>query len=185
MNSETAPSAWQLIKEDYEANNRSYTKPGVQALVIHRLQVALARRSGLVAKVAGRLLQALNTVLVRNVYGLEMYPSTVIGRRLRIAHHEGVVLGRGAVIGDDCLIRQHVTLGQASDDDEAQPVIGDRVSFGPGSTVIGGVTVGDDAVVGPHALVLRNVPAGATAMASPARTLRPAQQAPAQPAAEA
>lgn len=160
-----------LLREDWETHDRSASMPGLHALAVHRLQVALEGRGGLLGKVARRVLHLLNALVIRNLYGIEIYPTTQIGRRVRIGHHMGVVLGRSAVIGDGCLIRQHVTLGQLSDDDHRQPVVGHGVVFGPGATVAGGVTIGDGATIGAHALVLKDVPAGATTMVSPARVL--------------
>ncbi len=168
-----APTTRQLIREDWLTHKRSLTLPGLHGLVVHRLEVAAAARPGVAAKVLGRVLHAVNLLLVRNVYGLEIYRTTVIGRRVLIRHHQGIVLGRSAVIGDDVVIRQHVTLGQLGTDDGGEPRIGNRVSLGAGCTVAGGVTVGDGANIGAHALVLKDVPAGATAMVPPARVLRP------------
>ncbi len=160
-----------LIKEDWDTHRHAVTSPGLHALVIHRLQVAVADRPGPLASVARKLLHAINSLIVRNIYGVELFATTVVGRRVRIAHHMGVILGSNAIIGDDCLIRQHVTLGQLTDWDGSQPTIGRGVVFGPGATVAGGVTIGDGATIGAHALVLKDVPAGATAMVAPARIL--------------
>ena len=160
-----------IIREDWETHFRSFTAPGLHALVVHRLQVAADGRRGLPAKAVRVLLHLVNSLVIRNLYGIEIYKTTQVGRRVRIGHHMGVVLGAHTRIGDDCLIRQHVTLGQLSDDDGRQPTIGRGVHFGPGATVAGGVTIGDGAVIGAHALVLKDVPAGATAMVGPARVL--------------
>lgn len=168
-----------LLREDWETHERSASTPGLHALAVHRVQNALEGRPGLHLKIARRLLHLTNILVIRNLYGIEIYPTTIVGRRVRIAHHMGVILGARAVIGDECLIRQQVTLGQLNDDDPAQPVIGRGVHFGPGSTVAGGVTVGDGATIGAHALVLKNVPEGATAMVSPARLLPAAVDRPA------
>jgi serine O-acetyltransferase len=160
----------QLVRED-RATHRSITSPGFHALAVHRAQVALADRPGRAAACGRKVLDAINRLVIRNLYGIEIYPTTVIGRRVLIGHHVGVILGQRAVIGDDCLIRQHVTLGQFGSGTEDQPTVGRGVAFGPGSTVVGGVTIGDGAIIGAHALVLRDVPAGATMMAPPARLL--------------
>ena len=164
-------SWWEAVREDWITHNRTFTKPGLHALVVHRTQVALARRGGPLAKVLGRLVHLVNVLVIRNVYGVELYPTTTVGRRVDIAHHQGVILGRYAVIGNDCVIRQHVTLGQQGGNAREHPIVGNRVQFGPGSTVAGGVSIGDGAQIGAHALVLRDVPAGATAMVPPARIL--------------
>lgn len=182
MDSRTAPAApaapagpgpvplSALLREDWETHERDLSSPGLHALAVHRAQVALRGRPGLGAKVARRVLRILNAYVVRNLYTVEIYPTTVVGRRVRIGHHMGVVLGRRSVVGDDCVIRQHVTLGR-SGEGSGQPVIGRGVSLGAGSTVLGDVTVGDGARIGAHSLVLRDVPPGATVMTPPGRLL--------------
>ncbi|SFE04492.1 serine O-acetyltransferase [Blastococcus tunisiensis] len=175
-----AVSPWALIREDWVTHNRRLTAPGLHALVVHRLQVAVSGRSGVPARLAALLLHAINLLVVRNVYGIEAYPTTVIGRRVLIAHHVGVILGRHTTIGDDCLIRQHVTLGQLGGSTFDQPTLGNGVDIGPGATIVGRITIGDGARIGAHALVLRDVPAGATAMVPPARLLPAAPPRPAE-----
>src|SRR5262249_8324921 len=51
------------------------------------------------------------------------------------------------------------------------PVIGDRVYIGPGSAIIGPLTVGEDAVIGLGAIVIRSVPPRAVVAGNPARVL--------------
>ena len=60
--------------------------------------------------------------IVRNVYGIELYPTARIGRRFCIAHQHGIVIHKLAMIGDDCLVRQGVTIGAGGiRDDAARP----------------------------------------------------------------
>lgn len=49
--------------------------------------------------------------------------------------------------------------------------IGQRVWVGGGAILLGGITVGDGAIVGAGSVVTRDVPAGATVVGNPARTL--------------
>jgi len=161
----------ELLREDLATHDGAFASPGFQALAVHRLQVW--------AQTRGPLLRAatkwLNILLIRNVYGVELHPTTKIGRRVRIGHHQSVVIGFGVTIGDDCIIRQGLTLGLATDDSPAehQPVVGDRVQFGANATVVGRVRIGDDARIGPGSVITRNVPAGATTFAQPARVITP------------
>lgn len=166
----------ELIKEDWVRHSRNPLLPGLHALVLHRIAVWAAHQPQPLRGVVTAVYAALNQALVRNVYGIEISRTTVIGRRLRIGHHQGVILGFSAVIGDDCLVRQNVTLGQSNDEGrlDDQPRIGNGVQFGAGATVVGRVKIGDGARIGPGAVVTRNVPAGATAFAAPARVLKPA-----------
>ena len=61
-----------------------------------------------------RLAVGFLSFFVRNFYGIELYPTARIGRRFGIAHQHGIVIHKRAVIGDDCLIRQGVTIGAAA-----------------------------------------------------------------------
>jgi serine O-acetyltransferase len=113
-------------------------------------------------------------VFVRNVYGIELHASTVVGRRLEIGHEHGIVVHPDAVLGDDCVLRHNVTIGRgvADEDDEPAPRFGDRVKLSPGAVVLGGVTVGDDVRIGPNTFVTSDVPPGAHVLEPPARVLQ-------------
>lgn len=91
------------------------------------------------------------------------------GRNLRLPHPVGVVIHTNAVLGDDCMLMQQVTIGMLAD--HRTPVIGSRVYVGTGAKILGGIRVGDDARIGANAVVLQDVPAGATAVGIPARIL--------------
>jgi serine O-acetyltransferase len=170
-----------LVLEDRTVNDGSWLRPGCQAMAVYRFG---AWRLG----IRRRLLRAPLTVIykalhvwVRNFYGIEIHASARFGRRLRIAHQSGIVVHELAVIGDDCLIRQGVSIGRASNHGggvrSRAPVLGNRVEVGAGAVLIGGITIGDDVVIGPNAVVMSNVPAGSIVASPPARIMaRPPRQ---------
>lgn len=166
----------QLLHEDWVTHRRSFLMPGLHALVLHRISVWSSRQPQPVRLMVRAVIGTLNVVVVQNVYGMELKRTTVVGRRVLIAHHPGVILGPGAVLGDDCLIRQNLTLGMSGTKGSptGQPTVGKGVRFGAGATVLGPVRIGDGARIGPGAVVTTHVPAGATAFAAPARVLKPA-----------
>lgn len=167
-----AQTLGQQIREDWTTHNRRTLAPGLHALVVHRIGAWARQQPAPVRQLAGLLHKLLNNLLIRNVYGMELHDTTVIGRRVRIAHHMGVVLGPGAVVGDDVLIRQNVTLGRVGDDGVELPTLAPGVELGAGAVVLGGVVVGAGARIGPNAVVLSDVPAGATVYAPLSKVLR-------------
>jgi serine O-acetyltransferase len=133
----------------------------------------LGRRLGEVRGGPGRVLAALRTgaqFLSQTLYGVELTWHTTLGRRVTIGHLGGIVIAPGVVMGDDCIIRQNVTIGAATDGGEV-PRIGHRVEIGAGAVLIGAIEIGDDVLIGPNAVVTTNVPDGARVVALPSRVI--------------
>ena len=105
--------------------------------------------------------------------GIEIHPGARIGERVFFDHAMGVVVGETAEIGDGCTIYQGVTLGGTSlyKGAKRHPTLGRDVIVGAGAQVLGGFEVGDGAKIGSNAVVTKPVPAGATAVGNPARTI--------------
>lgn len=82
----------------------------------------------------------------------------------------GIVIGGGVVIGDDCLLRQNVTIG-AIGDGTGSPRIGHGVQIGAGAVIVGDIVIGDGAMIGPNSVVTTDVPPGARVVAAPSRIL--------------
>jgi serine O-acetyltransferase len=101
------------------------------------------------------------------VTGSDIDPNATIGRGLSLPHPTGVVVHRDAVIGDNCMIMQQVTIGQLAE--SFAPRIGNGVYIGAGAKVLGGVVIGDRARIGANAVVLCDVPADHVAVGVPAR----------------
>lgn len=113
--------------------------------------------------------------------GVTIGVSARIGRRLIIEHSGAIVVHGNAVLGDDCIIRQGVTIGNRRlDDPFGAPVLGNRVNVGAGAKILGRVTIGDDVEIGANAVVIHDVPAGATVVGIPARIIRPRVEGPAE-----
>jgi serine O-acetyltransferase len=156
----------QQIKEDWEVNGRDWTRPGFRALAVHRLGTSLkwVPHRHLVWSPVRRLHRIMFRY-VRNHYAIDLDPYATVGRRIFLAHPAGIVIHGATVIGDDCVIRQNVTLGALNGEGgrglEA-PQLGRNVHVGCGAAILGRVTIGDDARIGPNAVVVTDVPAGAT-----------------------
>jgi serine O-acetyltransferase len=110
--------------------------------------------------------------LTEMLCGITISVSAKIGKRLIIEHSGAIVIHGGSEIGDDCIIRQGVTIGNRYlKDPLGAPFIGDRVNIGAGAKILGRVVVGDDVDIGANAVVLIDVPDGSLAVGVPAKII--------------
>ncbi len=159
-----------FVREDWTAHQRDWTRPGFRAVAVCRFGQWRMRVRWKPLRAPLSLLYRALFRRCRNVYGIELPYSVQLGRRVVIEHQGGIVVHGAARIGDDCVLRQGVTLGNRHRDrpDEA-PVLGCRVNVGAGAKLLGAIHVGNEAVVGANAVVLDDVPASATVVGVPAR----------------
>jgi len=102
--------------------------------------------------------------------GIEIHPGAKIGKRFFIDHGMGVVIGETAIVGDDVLLYQGVTLGGTGlEKGKRHPTIGNNVVIGTGAKVLGNITVGDNSYIGANAVVIKDVPANSTVVGVPGR----------------
>lgn len=102
------------------------------------------------------------TKALRVLLGSDIYcrtPSSLI-----LPHPYGITIHPAAVLGENLVILQHVTIGGSSDPDrgEEAPLIEDDVLIGAGAVLLGPIRVGRGAKIGANAVVTRDVPAGRT-----------------------
>jgi serine O-acetyltransferase len=169
-----------LIGEDKRVNDTSVFRPGFQAMAVYRFGVWREGIAPRALRMPFSFLYRMMYIFVRNVYGIEIPSSAVIGRRLRVAHQHGIIVHPETVMGDDCMIRQGVSIGisrvgRGAGARRVAPILGDRVEVGAGAAVIGAVTVGDDVTIGPNAVVMTDVPDNSMVISPIPRTIpRPA-----------
>jgi len=136
---------------------------GLHALVAHRIAHFFY---GMRMFFFARLISQLS----RQMTGIEIHPGAKIGRRLFIDHGMGVVIGETAVVGNDVLLYQGVTLGGTGlDKGKRHPTIGNNVVVGTGAKVLGNITVGDNSYIGANAVVIKDVPPNATIVGVPGK----------------
>jgi len=101
--------------------------------------------------------------------GIELPCEVKLGRRFRIEHFGGIVISGDAVFGDDCIVRNGVTVGLRHTGERGAPVIGDRADIGAGAKILGSIRIGDDVAVGANAVVIADVPSNSIAVGVPAK----------------
>ena len=140
--------------------------PGLHAILLHRI-AHFFYRIGL------RLLPRIVSQIARMITGIEIHPGATIGRRFFIDHGMGVVVGETAIIGDDVILYQGVTLGGTGKErGKRHPTIGNRVVVGTGAKVLGNITLGNNVKVGAGSVVVHSVPDDSTVVGIPGRIVR-------------
>lgn len=119
------------------------------------------------------LLPKLITLWIFLMYNSKVPYQAEIGKGTMLGYGGiGVVIHKKAVIGKNCLIGQHVTIGGGNSHYPGLPVIGDNVHINHGAVVFGGITVGNGAIIGANAVVNKPVPENAVVAGVPAKVLR-------------
>ncbi|MCW0255748.1 serine O-acetyltransferase [Campylobacter lari] len=167
-------SIFSLIKEDFSMPKQKdpayrswveliFNYPGVWAVVNYRFAHFFYIKN---YKRIARVISGISQFLT----GVDLHPGAKLGRRIFIDHAIGVVVGETAIIGNDVIIYQGVTLGGTSLDKNAKrhPTIEDGVVIGSGAKILGNITIGKNAKIGANAVVLKDVGENLTAIGIPA-----------------
>ncbi len=170
-------SLWQRIKEDLSQpilndpalNSKIellFNYPGVWALINYRIAHAVYKRG---FRVFGRAIMGISQIFTN----IDIHPACTIGRRVFLDHAFGVVIGETAIVGDDVLIYQGVTLGGVSLERgvKRHPTIGNKTVIGSGAKVLGDIKIGENCRIGSNSVVIKSIPDDSTAVGIPARVI--------------
>ncbi len=168
---------WKLIKEDFHTPWKNdpairsrfelfFNYPGIWAIIHYRIAHRLYNRG---FHFLSRIIMGITQIITN----IDIHPRCKIGRRVFIDHGVGVVIGETAIIGDDVLIYQGVTLGGVSLEKEVKrhPTIRSGAVISAGAKVLGNITIGKNAKVGANSVVIKDVPDDSTAVGIPARVI--------------
>ncbi len=142
-----------------------FNYPGVWAVAWHRVAHRLHNAN---FKRFARIIMGFTQVMTN----IDIHPAAVIGRRVFIDHGTGVVIGETAIIEDDVLIYQGVTLGGVSlTQGKRHPTIKKGAVIGAGAKVLGNISIGEYAKIGANSVVVKPVPDCSTAIGIPAHVI--------------
>ncbi|MDO5861270.1 MAG: serine O-acetyltransferase [Thermoplasmata archaeon] len=141
---------------------------GLQAVSMYRLSHRLW--------LEGRKLEAREiNYVAHQMTGCDIHPAAEIGKRFFVDHATGVVIGETAIIGDDVMIYQGVTLGGVSTSKgKRHPTIGNHVVIGANASVLGDITIGNNVRIGAGSVVLKDVPDDCTVVGIPGKVVKKA-----------
>jgi serine O-acetyltransferase len=160
------------FKQDWRTYNGDLSRRGLWVMAVYRFgRWRYTIRPALIRKPFS-LLYKLLKIASEILTSVELPCETQIGRGLVIEHTFDIVVSGDAVLGDDVVLRNGVTIGLRHRAFRGSPVIGNRVDIGAGAKILGPITIGDDVSIGANAVVLTDVPANSIAVGIPAR-IRP------------
>lgn len=155
-------------KNDPALNSRLdflFNYPGVWAVAWYRIAHRLYTSN---FKSLARIIMGLTQILTN----IDIHPGAKIGKRVFIDHGTGVVIGQTAIVEDDVLIYQGVTLGGVSlTHGKRHPTVKKGAVLGAGAKILGNITIGRYAKIGANSVVVKEVPDNATAIGIPAHVI--------------
>jgi serine O-acetyltransferase len=159
------------IREDWRTHDRQISRQGLWAMALYRFgrwrYTIRWRWLRLPFSFLYKVLKPICEILT----GIELPCEVTLGRRFRIDHFGGIIISGDAVFGDDCVVRNGVTVGLKNTGFRGSPVLGNRVDIGAGAKILGAIHIGDDVVIGANAVVLTDVISNSVAVGVPARIL--------------
>jgi len=157
------------VIEDLRTQREGLLALGFWALLVYRFGHARFAIGNRIVRAPWTLVYVILNKTIEVFCGITIGSTAIIGRRFGIEHHGCIVIHGATEIGDDCLIRQGVTIGNSGADDPlGAPKIGNRVEIGAGAKLLGRIVIGDDVIVGANAVVIRDVPSGVVVAGIPA-----------------
>ncbi|WP_372922191.1 AMP-binding protein [Roseovarius sp.] len=162
---------WALVHEDFRTNDASLGHQGFWMLFIHRFgNWRMDVRPKLLRAPLSIIYKVLNK-LAQILFGMKLDYTVKVGRRVKLEHFGGMILG-GREIGDDTILRQNTTIGiRSTDEIRAKPVIGRSVDIGAGAVIVGDITIGDNSIIGANSVVYMNVPPHSVVMGVPGKII--------------
>lgn len=137
-----------------------YCYPGLKAITNHRIAHELL-------KLEVPLIPRIISEMAHSETGIDIHPAAEIGEYFAIDHGTGIVIGETCVIGDHVKIYQGVTLGAKSfplDDDgnpikgiARHPIVKDHAIIYSGASILGRITIGAHAMIGGNVWITEDV----------------------------
>ena len=101
-------------------------------------------------------------------HGIEISPSTKIGKGFYIGHPYNITINPNAIIGDNVNIHRGVLIGQENRGDrKGTPIIGSEVWIGVNAVIVGKVNIGDNVLIAPNSYVNCDVPSNSVVFGNP------------------
>lgn len=138
-------------------------------ILLFRTSAFLANK--FILKIVGFPFRIFYKFFVQWLLGIDIPDTTSIGKNLKIYHGHGLVVSNLAIIGNNVILRQNTTIGNAKPNG-GSPVIGNNVEIGANCVVIGEIKIGDNSIIAAGSVVVKDVPANVIVAGNPAKVIK-------------
>lgn len=153
---------------DLKAYNGDWTAQGFWVMVTYRFGRWRYRLRPRILRMPFSLIYKILYKITQVVTGVEFPCEVEVGKAFRIDHFGGIIISGYARFGNNCRIRNGVTVGITSVDCPGVPTFGNNVDIGAGAKILGDITIGDNVFIGANAVVLHDIPSNSIAVGVPA-----------------
>jgi putative colanic acid biosynthesis acetyltransferase WcaB len=124
-----------------------------------------------VLKILGFPIRIFYKILFNWIFGIDIPDSTKIGKGFNVYHGQGLVINAQTVIGNNVIVRQNTTIGNAHKNG-GSPIIKDNVDIGANSVIIGDIIIGSNSVIAAGSIVIKDVEPNTIVAGNPARYIK-------------
>lgn len=159
------------IREDLRVYGGNWGCQGFWVMLVYRFG---RWRYGVRPTVFRKIFSAIYKLLfklVQVVTGVELPCEVRVGKNFRIDHFGDVIISGYARFGDNCIVRNGVTVGLKNIEETVAPTLGNSVNIGAGAKLLGPIIIGDNVDIGANAVVITSVPDNSIAVGIPARII--------------
>lgn len=119
---------------------------------------------------SGNKFARLKLYLYSRKYGLEISPHASLGEGVYLGHPYNITVAGGVKIGNNVNLHKGCTIGRENRGKrEGVPILGDCVSVGINSTIVGKISIGDDVMIAPNTYVNFDVPSHSVVIGAPGK----------------
>ena len=156
------------IRTDLRAYEGNWGAQGFWVMVVYRFGRWRYGIRFAPARIACSAVYRVLYKLTQMATGIELPCEAVVGRNFVIDHFGDIIVSGYARFGDNCRIRNGVSVGLRHVNDHRAPIIGNNVDVGAGAKLLGPITIGDNVAIGANAVVMCDVPSDSIAVGVPA-----------------
>lgn len=159
-----------ILDGDPAASNKDeiiFSYPGYYTITVHRLAHELFQ-------LGVPMIPRIMSEHAHSKTGIDIHPGATIGAYFMIDHGTGIVVGETCVIGEHVKLYQGVTLGALSTSGgqslrgvRRHPTVEDYVTIYANAAVLGNTVIGSHSVIGGSVFITSNVPANTRVVMQP------------------